>query len=303
MMRFIPRAVAALALIVASALAHGGDPLYLWEAKGKGGSAYLFGSIHLCRADCFPLPEAVTSALDRADFFALELDPAKPGLQEELLQRSLYADGDSLERHLSGPLVAELKAASERLGLPPETLFRMKPWMASTTLMLLAAMQSGYSADQGIDMQLLERARSQKKVVVELESVEQQVNSLDGLPAADQESMVAQAVRLAAGDGLTPYVDDMVKAWRDGDPERLYRLSQSGLEDSAASERLLRSLLTERNRAMTQRIIRLMATQRTGFVVIGALHLAGSGSVLDRLRDAGYEVRQVSAEASAPAQK
>ncbi len=303
MKRFVARAAGVLALLLAAAAAPAGDQLYLWEAKGKGGSVHLFGSIHLCRADCFPLPEAVTSALDRAHFFALELDPAKPGLQEELLLRSFYADGDGLDRHLPGPLVQDLKETAARLGLPPDALLKMKPWMASTTLTMLSAMQAGYSADQGIDMQLLERARAQKKTVVELESVEQQVNSLDGLAAAEQELLVAQALRLAAGDGVTRYVDDMVQAWRGGDPEQLYRLSQSGLDDAAASERLLRSLLIERNRAMAQRIMRLMATQRPGFVVIGALHLAGSDSVLEQLKAAGFQVRQVAATRSAPAQK
>lgn len=269
------------------------ERIYMWEAKGRGGTAYLFGSVHLCRADCFPLPDAVIKAADSAPALALELDPERPGLQEQLLKRALYPAGETLQRDLSPQLIADLHAALARAGIPPEPLMHMRPWMVGTTLTALAAVQAGYDAQQGIDLWLLKRARAQAKPVIELETADEQLASLDGLPREQQEQMVRQAVALVGDGSLAGFVGEMVDAWRKGDPDRLYKLSRKGLESEAQAERLLSALVTERNGKMANRIADAVAQKGGVFVVVGALHLAGADSVLERLKAKGFEVRQV----------
>lgn len=209
------------------------------------------------------------------------------------MRQALYGEGDSLDRHLQPALVAELKSVLGRAGLPPEAILRMKPWMAGTTLTLMAAMQAGYAVDQGIDVVLLAQARARGKPVLELENADEQVASLERLPPGEQEAFVAQAVRLAGSDAIRGYVDDLVVAWRRGDADGLYRLSQSGLEDRALARRMLDGLLEQRNRNMAQRLAALLSEGRSVFAVVGALHLAGEDSVIERLKAAGFEVRQL----------
>jgi uncharacterized protein YbaP (TraB family) len=52
-------------------------------------------------------------------------------------------------------------------------------------------------------------------------------------------------------------------------------------------------LVAQRNRAMAQRIAERMSKPGRGFVVVGAMHLAGPGSIPELLRAAGFSVRQV----------
>jgi uncharacterized protein YbaP (TraB family) len=269
------------------------ERLYMWEAKGRGGTAYLYGSVHLCRADCFPLPDAVVKAADAAPALALELDPERPGLQEQLLKRALYPAGETLQRDLSPQLIADLQAALARAGIPPEPLMHMRPWMVGTTLTALAAVQAGYDAQQGIDLWLLKRARSQAKPVIELETADEQLASLDGLPREQQEQMVRQAVTLVGDGSLAGFVGEMVDAWRKGDPDRLYKLSRKGLDSEAQAERLLSALVSERNGKMANRIADAVAQKGGVFAVVGALHLAGADSVQERLKAKGFAVRQV----------
>jgi uncharacterized protein YbaP (TraB family) len=287
------RIVGILILWLAAGAAQSAERLYLWEVKDSAASVYLFGSVHLCRADCFPLPGGVLAAFNRAEYLAVELDPTRPGVQEALLRQSLYAAGDSLERHISPELARNLRQATARLGIPSEALLRMKPWMAGTTLTVVGALRAGYKADDGIDLWFLQRARNAPKTVVELESAQQQASALEGLAADVQASILVQAVALVLDDSLGSYLDGLLAAWRGGDSDGLYRLSQVGMEDGAAAQAMLDAMLVERNRAMTQRIVRLMATGRPGFVVVGALHLAGEQSIVEMLRSRGYEVRQV----------
>jgi hypothetical protein len=289
------RVVWLLLLWLAAGVAQAAERLYLWEVRGDEASAYLFGSVHLCRSDCFPLPAPVVAAFEQAHFLAVELDPTKPGVHEALLKASMYAEGDSLDRHVGAQLSRDLQEATARLGVPSEALLRMKPWMAGTTLTVLGALRAGYRADQGIDLWFLQRARSAGKTIVEIETVEQQVGSLEGLGQADQESILAQAVALVRADSLGGYLDGLLAAWRDGDGDAVYRNSQAGIADATAAQRMLDAMLVERNRTMTQRIVRLLATKRPGFVVVGALHLAGAHSIVEMLRQRGYEVRQVGA--------
>lgn len=286
------RCVVAVVLLTLGTAA-AAERLYMWEAKGHGGTAHLFGSVHLCRADCFPLPDAVVKAADAAPALALELDPERPGLQEQLLKRALYPAGETLQRDLSPQLIADLQAALARAGIPPEPLMHMRPWMVGTTLTTLAAVQAGYDAQQGIDLWLLRRARVQTKPVIELETADEQLASLDGLPREQQEQMVRQAVALVGDGSLAGFVGEMVDAWRNGDPDRLYKLSRKGLESEAQAERLLSALVTERNGKMADRIADIVAQKGGVFAVVGALHLAGADSVLERLKAKGFEVRQV----------
>lgn len=271
-----------------------GERPYMWEVQGRNGATvHLFGSIHLCRADCFPLPASVVGAFDRADWLGVELDPGAASVSERLMARALYAGEDSLDRHLDAELMRDLSAAVERYGLPPQALLKMKPWMAGTTVTLLAAMAAGYSTEHGIDMWFVSRAREQGKPVIELETVDQQVDSLERLSEQEQRLLVLQAVRLLGERGVKPYLDDMVEAWRTGDAGRLHRLSASGLDDAGQGERLLAAMVAERNRAMTRRIAERLGKPGRGFVVVGAMHLAGPGSIPELLRAAGFPVKQV----------
>jgi uncharacterized protein YbaP (TraB family) len=284
------------ALVLAAAVAHGADRVYMWEARGHGGVAYLFGSVHLCRADCFPLPAPVVRAADGASVLALELDPEQPGVQESLLARAMYPPGQDMQQDLSPQSLAALKAALAKAGIPAELVMKMRPWMAGMTLTLLGAMQMGYEAEHGIDLWLLRRARERGKPVIELETVDEQIASLEALPREQQADLLLQAVALAQEGSLGRYVDALVGAWRTGDPERVYELSRQGLDSEAAAERLLAGLVDRRNRVMASRIADAVARHGKVFVVVGALHLAGRDSILERLRAAGFEVRQVPAD-------
>lgn len=276
-----------------AASAHGADKLLLWQVTAPGVTAYLFGSLHVCSAECYPLPRAVVAALDRADTFALELDPSAPEVHRRVIERALYAEGDGLDKHIPPQMLADLEAAMAKIGAPFEPMLRMRPWMAGTTLGLIAAMQSGYKPDHGIDLWLMSRAQAQRKTIVALETADQQIDSMDKLAPEDQALLLRQSIRLIADDSLKDIFRRMIEAWRRGDAEQLDRLMRAGLENEPRAERLFDSILVQRNAGMATRIEELIAQRRSLFVVVGAGHLAGRGSLPELLRAKGYGVRQL----------
>lgn len=46
----------------------------LWRVSGGGNEGYLFGSIHLARADIYPLAEGIYEAFGRSNLLAVEVD-------------------------------------------------------------------------------------------------------------------------------------------------------------------------------------------------------------------------------------
>ena len=108
-LRFGPGLRAALvawALALWAGLAAAAGPLFLWELKDAGGAlrGWLYGTIHVCDASCFPLPVPVREALAAADGLALELDPADPSLGPALARAGLLPKGavndlDILRQH------------------------------------------------------------------------------------------------------------------------------------------------------------------------------------------------------------
>jgi hypothetical protein len=163
------------------------------------------------------------------------------------------------------------------------------------TLTLAAARRGGYTVDEGIDVSVLRRAAAAGTPVVELETLDEHLGALDALTREEQAALVAQAVALARNGAVAAYVDRLVGAWRSGDAQALWRLSQEGIEDVALAQRMLDAMLASRNRRMAERLAALAAERGPVFAVVGALHMAGPGSLLDLLREAGYTVRQLSA--------
>lgn len=294
LLRRMPSWLSLLLLQVAlSTSAQAADKLFLWQVAAPGVTAYVYGSIHVCSAECYPLPRPVVAALDRAEIFAMELDPSAPQVQSRMLERALYAQGDGLDKHVSAQVLTDLKAALAKIGAPMEPMLRMRPWMAGTTLALIAAMQSGYMPDQGVDLWLMRRAQAQGKTIVALETADQQIDSMDRLAPEDQALLMRQSIKLISEDSLKDVFRQMVGAWRDGDADRLDQLMRAGLEDEPRGERLFDSMLVQRNVGMAARIEELLAQKRKLFVVVGAGHLAGRGSLPELLRVKGYTVRQL----------
>ena len=78
-------------------------------------------------------------------------------------------------------------------------------------------------------------------------------------------------------------------AWRSGDTAALARLMTGEYEDFPD---LYRRLTVDRNRAWVGRLAALLNDRDDYLVVVGALHLVGPESVVDLLRQRGYQVTQ-----------
>lgn len=265
----------------------------LWYVvRSETDTAYLVGSIHVGRADFYPLPDPLEQSFAAAGPLVMELDPDKlntPDVQQRSLRMALYPEGDSLRNHVKPETYRRALEEAGRLGLPEPVLNRFKPWMLAVTLQVFCFQKAGLAPDYGVDRYFARRGKELGKRLVELESVDAQMALMNGFSPAEAEDFLLGTLQdLADGSAI----DGMIKSWLAGDAAGLEAVIMKPLQEYPETASIYEKLFFSRNRAMAAGIERLMAERQQPFVVVGAGHLVGQQGIVEILRRKGYLVEQ-----------
>ena len=265
---------------------------FLWQVQSERNTVYVLGSIHLLKKDVYPLSRVIESAYDRSDILAVEADVndiSRLDLQK-LMDSAVYPAGDTLERHVSRRTFDLVKEETEKVGLPMEFVYSQRPWFLALTMESLELMKSGYDPNYGIDKHFLSKAEGRKKIV-ELESIDYQIDLLSRLNAEEQELFLLYTLKDLKM--LDREVDKLVRAWKSGDTERMESVFTKSLSEDRKFSVIYDKLIYQRNRGMAAKIEGYLAAGRTYFVVIGAGHLLGDRGIIQLLKKRGYTVEQL----------
>lgn len=274
----------------ASALPSGPEGPALWKVSDEDTTIYLFGTVHVLPPELQWYDAEIHAALASADTVVTEVDMSKEGearQQQLAMQMGVAADGKPLRSRLSDEQKVAYDAALAGLGMPPEALDQLKPWLASLTLGFLPLMMQGYDLESGVDKVII--GKSGETAKEELETIEFQLGIFDGL---SEEAQIAYLMDVVEDlDEVKPTIDAMVTEWFEGDPEGLSAIMNEGFE---ADPVLAEALLFARNRNWAEWIdARLDSTPGTVFIAVGAGHLAGEKSVQDYLAEREIETVRV----------
>jgi len=284
-----PLVIVALLLVVA-AVAPAAEPQHtcLWRVDGPSSTVYLLGSLHMLTPDAYPLPAVIDRAFASADTAVFEVDFGEAmtaGL--ELLQRGYLGEGHQLHELLPADLQEALAGALKQVGMSPDEVQTMKPWLLAITLSNLELQRAGYDPSRGIDLHLYSRAVKDGKAVAGLETIQQQIALLDSFPAGEQVELLRQT--MAEMDEMVPEIEKITKMWRTGDTAGLKTLLLTTFRDAPNA---LERLVYARNRAWLPKVIELTRGNRNAIVVVGALHLVGDKGLVSLLAEHGYHVVQ-----------
>jgi hypothetical protein len=279
----------ALALLFASPVVFGALPM--WQIAGATNTITILGSIHFLRPDD-PLPAAVVEAYDAADvvLMELDLDDLDPLAMQGLVQRlGMDPEGRSLETLLGPADWQRARQKAQAMDIDLTLLRGFEPWLAAVTITQLRLQQLGFAADYGVEQQILQRARRDDKEIRGLETPEQQLGLLDGLPAQAQRTFLLVTLDEAAGIGEE--IDDIVAAWRRGN---MHALEDELLEGLMDQPEIYQSIVVQRNRNWASAITALTRARDDYLVVVGTLHLVGPDSLVNLLSREGHPPRQLS---------
>ena len=287
----IRHAFACVALLLLSAGAAAADQHHiLWSMQGKTNTIYLLGSFHFLKTS-ETLPAAIDAAYADATRLVMEidmddLDPLQ--MQQVLAQLAMQPEGQSLQRQL-GPQTYERFAAKAReLSIDPALLDGFRPWFAAMTVVQLQLMKLGFDPESGVEARLTRRARSDGKPIQGLETVRELLEIMAGLPEKQQRDFLLYSVDDAQRMGSE--IDDLLVAWRRGDAAAMAKLLAEGYDEYPD---LYRPLTVERNRKWIPQIEQLLDDRDDYLIVVGALHLVGTDSVIDLLERKGYKIKQL----------
>jgi uncharacterized protein YbaP (TraB family) len=262
----------------------------LWTVESQSNKIYLLGSLHLLKPNAYPLAAAFEKAYADSRIIMFETDIAAlqaPGVQAKLLELGIYPAEQNLLQNLDGNTRQQLEKKMSEIGLPLEQFSRFKPWFVALTLTTLELQRMGYNPNYGIDVYFFNKASADGKEIGFLEPAEFQIKLLGNMVEQDQYDFLSQTLNdLEVVNELS---GDLVRFWKVGDADKLHELLSKSFEDYP---HLHDRLLIQRNKNWVGQIEDAMQKNKNVLFVMGAGHLVGPESVVDLLKNKGYQVKQ-----------
>ena len=262
----------------------------LFEIKSGDKVAYLFGSIHIAKADFYPMSPKVEAAYSQADTVAVEADTTDMNAVQAVMPKMMYAAPDKLENHLTPAPWANFKAM---FGPSSEQMQGLKPFTITSAIAVQMGMQMGFDPAHGIDNHFIKRSKTDKKTLVELESLDFQADIIGGLNDEESDALISSLIDGMKKGEMMKEFQNIVTSWNDADTIAIAKVFEESANKNVGSKRIMKMLMDDRNEGMVAKINDMMKAGKKLFVVVGAGHLAGKKSVVDLLKKQGLEVTQI----------
>lgn len=273
------------------AMAASVDRGLLWRIEKDGRSSWLYGTMHLGKADWMIPGPRVLRALAQSDTLALELDLADPATAAAF---SAPFDPDARARVLTPERRRRLARQAVAACLPEGALASLRPILQVTTLAMLAARSEGLYGDYGSEVFLSGVARAAGKPVVALESAALQLKMLAGDSEAEEAEQVDQALDELESGQAAALAGELARAWARNDWSRLDSYARwCDCVRTPAERRALQRLLDDRNPGLADGIARLHDQGQRVFGAVGALHMIGPQGLPALLAARGFRVTRV----------
>jgi uncharacterized protein len=275
------------------------DKVFLWKATSATNTVYLMGSIHAGKADLYPMDKTIMDAYKASKTIAFELDITKvdQGKMMGLVQKyCIYGDGTTLADHISKETLATLKAHLAKNQIPYASLAPFKPGMVANQLSLIAISKIGYSTESGIDKHFLDLAHKEKKNVVALEKIEDQLPLLAFGTDKEQETNLAKGLE-GMGDlkKFKAEFDNLFKAWKNGDAGWVLKWGTKDMKkDEKGKDAFWEAMVVNRNKKMAEKVDAMLKGKEPALVIVGSLHIVGEQGLVKLLQAKKYKVEQMS---------
>jgi uncharacterized protein YbaP (TraB family) len=287
----------ALALVAVPLLAlgaMGASPVLaepaLWAIKDKDSTIYLFGTVHVLKPSTQWRSPRIAKAFQDADDVVMEIEqPEDPAVTRALMLKYGVDPAAPLSGKLKPERYAQLQAAAQGMGFPPQALEPMRPWLAALTVSLTPLLRAGYDPESGVEKLLTAQAKAAGKPISAFETMEQQVRFFADMTPA-QETQLLDSTLDEIDEGPAK-IDALVAAWAAGDQGELKR--QMVDEMLAEYPDLYRLLLVDRNQDWAGQLKAKLAGSGVSFVAVGAGHLAGPDSLQAKLAKLGIKAERV----------
>lgn len=279
--------LAASLLVIGSAfgsLAQDANSL-LWKISGKELSkpSYLFGTIHMLPEDKYFLTDKMQDAFNESEILALEAELDVPFAEQlKMATAMIMPDGKTWREFMTEDEYTALTSAFvDSLGIKAkkvEKYSKIRPIYVSGLILteLLGKIKM-------YEQELSAMAKKDKKEIIGLETLQEQMDIVSGISIEDQMNDLKQNTASMLRD-----YNEMLNAYLS---QNLNELEKS-TDDNDSFDKMEAKLLTERNDRWVKSIEEQAAKNAT-FFAVGAMHLVGEKGLIEQLKTAGYTVEAV----------
>ena len=287
----------------APAAGDGAPKHFLWKVVGPKGVVYLLGTIHVGKADFYPLPSIIEDSFNKADMLIEEIDlseiarsPAEANrLALKLIEDGSYPNGDTITNHLSEVTRSHLSAYLKKGGHSEETVAHLRPWLVADLILDWEMKRIGFDAAYGLDIHFVEEAQQSHKEIGALEDADSQLKQLSSGSEEFQDRLLLN--ELVNLEKWPDVMNLLTRAWQSGDTAALQQVITSIGDypqlEPLPPEPLMTKQLDDRNTVMTAQIERFLQTPKGYFVAVGARHLLGDNGILSQLQRKNFMVEQL----------
>ena len=268
--------------------------LYKVEGNGAKAPSYVFGSHHLSPISIVE-ESGVMEYFNQADQVVGEIDlTIDPMTLSMALQPHMMAPSDStLSILLAGEDMAALNAQFEKWspmpGMQLQMLDPLKPLAVST--MMAAAMSNevmpGFDPNQQLDTYFFKAGTENGKKISALETPEYQGTVLfDMTPLSVQAETLIDMLKNP--EESVNAAKKLSEAYKERNLEAMLELTKEADEHPEFME----LILYKRNAEWMTKLPELIK-ETPSFIVVGALHLAGSRGIIEGLKETGFTVTPI----------
>lgn len=276
------------------------DKPLLWKIEGNSleKTSYLFGTIHLTTPRIEKLHPAAEKAFDASDTVATEIS-MDPEVQLASVMLMMRKDGSTLSKSIGEELTGKLDVTLKGINpaLDSAIMQPMKTWAVAAAVTLLPYQLEGRKA---LDQLIWQRAKDADKQAIGLETMKEQVAAFEVLEEAEQVVFLKSTLEnFAKNDRL---LREMISDYEKGDAEAINRTFIKSIRElgenereRAVGEKLLKSIMTGRDRTMAETIDAMLRkdSSKSHFIAVGAGHLVSDNSIRAHLEKKGWKINRI----------
>lgn len=263
----------------------------IWKVEKGSEVVYIGGTIHLLRESDYPLPEEFLNAFANADILVLEADMGQLKsleVQQKIMAGATYPPGEGLDQVLSKEAYDALAEYCQQNGLPLVAMNQFKPSLVSLTILGLEMQKLGLSVEFGIDINFYQRAVSEGKDLIYIETIDEQIAYILAMGEGQESEFMLKG--LSDLHKMTEQFKDMIRYWKTGDDDKMEDLILAEFREEYPE--LYESLIKGRNELWLPQIEALFLTEEDELVLVGAGHLIGEEGIITMLKERGYSVEK-----------
>jgi uncharacterized protein YbaP (TraB family) len=261
----------------------------MWVIRDADSTIYLIGTMHLLKHDTDWNAAKVKKAVHESTELWLEIaDADNQAAMAPLMAKYGVDPTHPLSTKLDDEQRKRLEKTAATYGIPTATLEQLQPWLAAIVLAIGPIAKAGYDPKDGVERILTAQATAEGDKIRGLETAEEQFRILADMPEKEQVAFLMGI--LDDLDKGMELLDQLAKAWMDGDVDAIARLSVD--EMKRESPAVYQKVIVQRNIRWSDKIAEMLKGSGVQQIAVGAAHLAGPDSVQVQLAKRGIKVER-----------